>query len=387
MIKMPKAYMIEKIKEKSGLSDEEINARINKKLEELSGLISEDGAAHIVANELGIKFMEASENLQIKSLFAGMRNIDIIGKVTRIYEVRSFQSGERSGKVGSFMFGDATGVLRVTCWGTQADNMSKLKENDVVRIKGGYAKENAGKIEIHLNDYSNIIINPEGANVGEVKTRAENTRKKISELSGSDQNVEILGTIVQVFDPRFFEVCPHCQKRIKMQENSFYCETHKAIATPDYSYVINATLDDSSETIRAIFFRNQMQHLVNMTHEQILSKRGNSFEEVKNDLLGKIIRVIGRASTNAMFSRIEFVAQIVDSNPSANAELQRLDSLNSKPKIEEKLAPKVEVKKPFEEPKPVIKPASKVEPKKKDEDEDVMSIDDIDEINDDDIYE
>ena len=383
MIKIPKQVMIDNIKEKSGLTEVEINKRINEKLEQLSGLISEEGAIHIVANELGIKLMEASnEALQIKSVFAGMRNIEVVGKVTKVYEVRAFNSNGREGKVGSFTLGDQTGVARITAWGSQADNILKIKEGDVVRLKAGYARENNGRVEIHLNDNSQIIINPEGEKIDNVKTRQENPRKKISELSGSDQNVEILGTVVQSFDPKFFEVCPLCFKRVKMGENGFVCDTHGNTPSPEYSYVMNAVIDDGSDSIRTTFFKNQMQHLTNKTHEELLSKRNSSFEDVKNDLLGKQVRVIGKVSTNQMFSRNEFVAQIVDSNPSADAELRRIEAERSKN------APKTEPKKAIDElresSKPQFKPEPKVEPKKA---EKVMSIDDLEEISDEDIYE
>ena len=391
MIKIPRQVMIDKIREKSGLSDAEINKRINDKLEELSGLISEEGAVHIVANELGIKLMEASnETLQVKSVFAGMRNIEILGKVTRIYEIRTFNSNGREGKVGSFMMGDATGALRVTAWGSQADNISKLKEGVVIKLKGGYSKENNGKVEIHLNDNSQIIINPEGETVGDVKTRQENPRKKISELTSADQNVEILGTVVQAFDPRYFEVCPHCFKRVKPSELNFSCDTHGQISTPDFSYVMNVVIDDGSDSIRTIFFKNQMQHLTNMTHEELLGKRGSPFEEIKNDLLGKIIKVSGKVSTNQMFSRNEFVAQMVDSNPSADAELKRLEMEKGKQKpIGQTTSFKQEPKKIIDELREIPKPQNHHKPEIKpvEKSEKVMSIDDLEEISDEDIYE
>ena len=70
MIKIHLSQIIEKIKEKSALTEEEINSRIKQKMEQLSGLISEEGAAHIIANELGIKLFEAvSGKLQIKNIY------------------------------------------------------------------------------------------------------------------------------------------------------------------------------------------------------------------------------------------------------------------------------------------------------------------------------
>ena len=54
MIDIPRAEIVTKIKEAKGLSEDEINAKIQEKLTQLAGLISEDGAAHIIANELGV---------------------------------------------------------------------------------------------------------------------------------------------------------------------------------------------------------------------------------------------------------------------------------------------------------------------------------------------
>ena len=88
MLKVPKDMLIEKIKEKSGLTDKEIETRVKDKLDQLSGLISEEGALHILANELGIKIFDDPGKLQIKNVLAGMRNVELIGKVIKIYEVR-----------------------------------------------------------------------------------------------------------------------------------------------------------------------------------------------------------------------------------------------------------------------------------------------------------
>ena len=61
--------LIEFISENSGVSTEDIERKIEAKQAKLSGLISKEGAAHIVANELGIKLMDSfSGKLQIKKM-------------------------------------------------------------------------------------------------------------------------------------------------------------------------------------------------------------------------------------------------------------------------------------------------------------------------------
>jgi len=52
---------------------------------------------------------------------------------------------------------------------------------------------------------------------------------------------------------------------------------------------------------------------------------------LKNDLLGNIIKVIGRASKNEVFNRIEFVPSMVFPNPNPEEELKRLEKVDDKP--------------------------------------------------------
>lgn len=327
MIHMPLSDIIAKIKDKGGISEDEINERINTKLEQLSGLISREGAAHIVANELGIKLFDASGGrLQIKNILAGMRNVETVGKVQQIFDVREFttQSG-RKGKVSSMVIGDETGVIRLVFWGDVADYVKKVKEGDIVKIENGYVRENQGRKEVHLNDRCRFYVNPEGEQVGEVKARAV-VRKQIKDLNEGDTDVELLGTIVQVFEPRFFEVCPECGKRARLREDAFFCDEHGKV-TPDYSYVMNIFLDDGTENIRCVFFRNQANKLLQKEGADVLRYREDpsSFEAVKNELLGNIIKVGGRVVRNQMFDRLEFMTQIVILNPDPEEEIKKIE--------------------------------------------------------------
>ena len=326
MIKIPLTTIIEKIKENSSLSEEDINKKIDEKMIQLSGLISKEGAAHIISNELGIKlFEETSGKLQIKNILAGMRNVETVGKIQQIYPVNEFQRKDgATGKVCSVIIADETSQIRIVLWGSQTDISKDLKQGDIIKIESGYARENNNKLEVHLNDRSKLTINPEGEVIGEVK-ETTSTRKKISELNESDSDVELLGTIVQVFEPRFFEVCPECNKRVRQRDEGFFCEAHNTV-TPTYSYVLNLIMDDGSETIRTVFFRNQLQNLLNIEHEKIVAYKDEpeKFEEIKTSLLGNIIKISGRVNKNEMFDRLEFVTRLVFANPDPKEEIERL---------------------------------------------------------------
>src|SRR3989338_3088799 len=127
MIKIPYEEILLKINEKTQMQVSEIEDRVEKKMKQLSGLISKEGAAHIVANELGVKVFEPlSGKLQIKNILTGMRDVETVGKVLQVSDAREFLRGDAVSKVASMLIGDETGTIRVVMWGTQADNAANL---------------------------------------------------------------------------------------------------------------------------------------------------------------------------------------------------------------------------------------------------------------------
>ena len=325
MIRIPYAEMITKIQEKTGLSQEDVEAKIKDKLTQLSGLISKEGAAHIIANELGVKLVEPGGKL--KDIYAGMRNVEINGKIQQVFEVREFTRQDGSaGKVGNFVIGDKTGTMRVVCWGDKADMLPQLKEGAIVRLTCGLSRENQGRCEIHLGENSQLILNPNGVTIGEVKERKQvSIRKKIKDLAENDDNIEILGTIVQVFDPKFYEVCPDCGTRIKDNNGEFACVKHGKV-NPDYAYVVNVFLDDGTENIRCVLFRKQAEILFNKKPEEmgVFRTSPETFEAIKTEMLGNIVKFVGRARKNDFFDRLEFMTQLVFPEPDPEEEIQRL---------------------------------------------------------------
>ena len=246
-----------------------------------------------------------------------MRDIEVTGRVMNIYDIRVFNSKGREGKVGSIVIGDATGTMRLVMWNDQTENIAMLKAGDVVRVVNAYAKERMdGQAELHLNDRSRLAINPLGELVSEVKLTANVQRKEISQIKETDRSVEVLGTIVQVFDIRFFPICPGCGKKAQQRENEFVCEAHGKVH-PGHSYVMNLFLDDGTDSIRVTFFRDQVLELTEKGHEEILRYKETPelFEDVKTELLGRIIKVNARVAKNAMFNSLELIANSVDINP------------------------------------------------------------------------
>ncbi|KKR78397.1 MAG: hypothetical protein UU24_C0039G0010 [Candidatus Nomurabacteria bacterium GW2011_GWA2_40_9] len=91
-------------------------------------------------------------------------------------------------------------------------------------------------------------------------------------------------------------------------------------------FAVNLRLDDGTETIRCVFFRNLVEKLLKLNQEQVLHFKSEpaEFEAAKNELLGTIVKLNGRTNNNSLFNRLEFVVQNVDTSPNPEEEIKRL---------------------------------------------------------------
>ena len=93
MVVLTKEQIIQKIMDSTSLSLDQVNVKIKQKLDQLSGLVSPDGAAHIVANELGVQVIPSTDQvLKINNLLEGLRNVELNVKVMKKFDKKDFQS-------------------------------------------------------------------------------------------------------------------------------------------------------------------------------------------------------------------------------------------------------------------------------------------------------
>lgn len=150
-----------------GMEEDKVRKMIEEKVIELSGLVSREGAAYIVARELGLSLLkESKRQLKIKNLMSGLRSVDIVARVMKSYEPREFQKNGKTGRVANLLLGDETGTVRLSLWNDEVDLIEKdnIKEGDVVSISGGYVKmDNRDMPELRLGrgnmDKTDLVVN------------------------------------------------------------------------------------------------------------------------------------------------------------------------------------------------------------------------------------
>ena len=312
--------IVSQIKEKKGLSEEDIKLKISQKRDKLSGLVSEEGAAHIIANELGIDLMESirKHGLKIIKLKPGMR-VGVTGKVVKCYEVRSFVRNEKTSKVGSFLVGDDSGLIRIVLW--DENHIAKMENGEIkpdviLKIENGTVKENNGYKEMHLGNFSQIEFNPEGIedikviqtnNVASDMGEAEVKISKLSDANPGD-NVTVYGTIVQIFEPRSYDGCSECGKKAIDGK----CGAHPTGVVKKIP-ILNFFIDDGNAGMRAVAFRDAASKLLDLDEAGMDGLIGNTaaFEDIKVKMLGAQKVLSGRVNSNEMYDRNEFMVRNV----------------------------------------------------------------------------
>ncbi|MEK6817741.1 MAG: hypothetical protein AABX80_02965 [Nanoarchaeota archaeon] len=294
--------VLEKIARASKLDKEEIREKVKAKRAKLSELISYEGAAQIVAAELGINF--ENEKLKINELLPGMRKVNVVGKIINLFPVRTFKSkkGEES-KVVNLVLADDTSNIKIVLWDTNHISLiegGRIKTGSVIEANNASMRGN----ELHLGSFSELKISSEFFDDNKIVTEKAVSEKKISDFAVSD-SIKTRAFILQTFEPKSFNVCPECSKKATAEGENFICASHGKVH-PEKRYLITIVLDDGTGTIRAVLFHENLSK-IGLTEleniERLISQR--------EDLLGKEMVFSGNVRMNKFFNQPEFIVDQV----------------------------------------------------------------------------
>ena len=285
--------LVKILSEKSGKASEEILEMIDKKLESLDGLITKEGAAYLVAKDLGVDLPNKRRKIKIEDIIPGVRNISFIGRVFEISPIREFERANGKGRVVNVYIGDETGFIRLPLWNDQVDWVEdgRISVGQVVQVVNAISRENIyGNPEIFLGKFGAIRLIEDTGEIPStdvLKSRYRTVGYERIDLKNIRQGrFEITGTIVHVF------------------KSSFIFETDEKS-----EIMIPTIVDDSTGTIRVTFFRNVAEDLLGMTPDELstLSEKDRQ-KEVERRLLGLELKIKGRVKKNVEYDRLEMIA-------------------------------------------------------------------------------
>ena len=143
---------------------DELLTMVQRKKEESHGLLSDEGAIRLLAQQLSVSPPAISDlkDQRISSVHAGLNDSTITGEVISVSDVHEFQRSDGTqGKVLRMRVGDASGQITGVFWDSLADTVAReaLTPGSRVRLLHGYTKfGRAGEVEFHLGSRANIQI-------------------------------------------------------------------------------------------------------------------------------------------------------------------------------------------------------------------------------------
>lgn len=288
--------LVERISKVANISSEEIDRKVEAKRAKLSGLVSREGAAQIVAAELGINLDQ--EKLKLNEVVQGMKRANVVGKVIEVFPIREFNKNGREGKVANLLVADDTTNVRVVLWDTNHISLieqGKIKSGDVIEISNANVRNG----ELHLSSFADIKISKE--KIDSVVQEKVYSVKKISEVKPG-MGVKIRAFIIQCYEPRYFEVSKKTGRKPTQEELDNNSELEKRA-------LLNLVLDDGSETIRATLFGKQINNL-GLSDEEIFSLE--KFEARKLELIGAEKWFIGNVRENTLYNSTDLNIEKVE---------------------------------------------------------------------------
>lgn len=310
--------LIEKVVEESELSEEDLREKIDEKMDEFEGLVSEEGAVHLVAKEHGIELAEeASEDLKIENIVPDMRKVVVKGRVLNISDMNTFErdDDEEDGKVQNILLGDDTDTIRVTLWDEQTEIAENVDEGDVIEMAGCYTVEDdRGKAELRLGDSATVKMADDQDEFSDIENEASTSEVAVSEINTEGSNYRTKGMIMQVYTSNpFYRVDPDTGDTVREDDDGNYVtDDGDEVDEPEGRLAVSAVIDDGTDNIRCVFFGEQARELLDVDEETEKDMDVEAVEDAAEKTRGREVEVEGRTRYNDYFGRIELLVNEMD---------------------------------------------------------------------------
>ena len=311
--------IIEKITEETELDEEEVKEKVEDKLDEFSGLVSEEGALHLVAKEHGVQIAEAqNKDLKINNIVPEMRKVNFKARVANISDINTFERDEEDeeGKVQNMTLGDDTETIRMTLWDEQTQITEKINEGDAIEISGAYTVEDQQEnAEIRLGDNATVKMADEDE-VPEIKqnTQSTATEATIKEIQTENSQFQTTGMIMALYTSSpFYKVDPETGDTVRENDDGeLVTDDGKEVENPDHRLALSGVIDDGTDNIRCVFFGEQARKILEIDEETEKEGDLKKVEEQVNQAIGKEIQVKGNTRHNDYFSQLELLVNQVE---------------------------------------------------------------------------
>jgi ssDNA-binding replication factor A large subunit len=194
------------LSKRSDLTENDVLSLIEQKKTEGRGLLSDEGAARLVAEELLIRTHGRElGRMHVRDLVSGLNDVTISGRILLAWPPQQFERRDGTpGRVMNLILIDRTGRVRCALWDRHADTASRSGDvqGKIIRIGHAYTRQGlAGEPEINAGERSSIEFDPPDIPHVDFPEFHE-LFIPISEITPERNYVNTIG-VVQA-DPRFY---------------------------------------------------------------------------------------------------------------------------------------------------------------------------------------
>jgi replication factor A1 len=181
------------------LSEEQILTLIEEKKKEGRGLLSEEGAARLVAEELLIQTRGTElGRMQVKDLVSGLNDVTISGRVLLTWPPQQFQRKDGTpGRVMRLVLVDKSDRIRCAIWDRHVDVLSRTGDlqGRVIRIGHAYTRQGlSGDTEVHAGERSSVQIDPKDMPTSDLP-EFKDLFTPLSDLAPGTNQVNAIGVV------------------------------------------------------------------------------------------------------------------------------------------------------------------------------------------------
>lgn len=194
------AVLLEKLKEKTGKNQAELEALAREKSQRFHGLLSQEAALFLLAKEAGITVDEKPLQPQpINQLQAGSTNVDVIGTVKKVFPPKEFQNKNKpgTGRKASVLIADATGEIFAAFWHADTEKTQTIPVGATLLLRNVSVSSFNNQTGLNFGYRSEIRINPAEAAALSLPT-IEIRQTTLGEIKTPAVNLNVQATVEEV---------------------------------------------------------------------------------------------------------------------------------------------------------------------------------------------
>jgi len=201
--------LTQKICSETGKSEQEVKKLVEDKKAKFSGLLTDSGAAFMVAKELGVGVenkKQPKKSIKISDLSDGLKGLTLLVRVLHIYSPKEYQKNNKKGKYCRLLVGDETGEISLTLWGNDVKKIeqAKVERGAVLLLKDAFVSSYKEQLQLGIPFNGSIEINPK-TKKAEILPKPEKIAIKLADLGEGMENIDVFARIVRIFELNEFK--------------------------------------------------------------------------------------------------------------------------------------------------------------------------------------